>query len=151
VTASLILPPALRRAIEAAAEAAYPQEFCALLLGRALCGKAAAWRVEDWRPAANVHPQPERHFELDPAVHFATLRALRDDASGLCLLGHVHSHPDAEAVPSATDLSMAFDPDMVWLILSVRHGKAGELTAWTPPTADKPATFAKILLKTENS
>jgi len=137
--------------LEAAAEAAYPEEFCALLLGRSL--PDGGWRLEDYRPAANVHPQPRRHFELDPAVHIATLRELRQNRDGkergLCLLGHIHSHPDAKAEPSATDLSMAHDPEMLWLILSVRRGKAEHLTAWRPPNPQNPDRFAPVRLKSD--
>lgn len=152
----VILPDALRQSMETAAEAAYPNEFCGLILGNGPDGPAPleegtggrVWRITDWRPASNVHPRPDRHFELDPVAHFAVLRALRADPSGPRLLGHVHSHPDAEARPSATDLAMAFDPDMLWLIMSLRQGRAADLTAWLPPTPENPGAFSRILLKT---
>lgn len=85
------------------------RERCGLLLGR-------DDQLLDFIPAANVHPQPERHFELDPAVLFATLRTER--AGGLAVLGHYHSHPMGESVPSATDAAAASDDGRLWLIVA---------------------------------
>jgi proteasome lid subunit RPN8/RPN11 len=141
---SLLLPGSIRLALEAAALAAYPQEFCALLLGRPLAD-GDGFAVEDWCPAANIHPEPLRHFELDPTTHFATLRKMRARPDGLSIIGHAHSHPDAKAEPSATDLAMAFDEEMVWLILSVTAGAVTALTAWRPKSgAFHPLTMKSI-------
>ena len=41
-----------------------------------------------------------------------------------------HSHPDGVAEPSATDLSMVFEPDLVWVITAVGGGKAGPTRAF---------------------
>jgi len=125
----LLLPETLAGQMRRWAEAAYPREACGLLLGHRDQG---GWVAEEWLPAANVHPEPLRHFELDPATHIATLRRLRAEGGEQRLIGHFHSHPDGEARPSATDLSMAEDPDCLWLILSVSQGQACQMTAWKP-------------------
>ena len=124
------LSTTLWTAIAAHAEAAYPREACGLLVGQAT---SAGWRVTAWHPAENLHPEPLRHFELDPAAHISLLRHLRQTEGtpgAPCLLGHLHSHPDTPAIPSPRDLAMAHDPTMLWLIQSVHQGRVAELTAW---------------------
>jgi len=143
IPSAVILPTALHRAIEAAAKAAYPHEACGLLLGRR--GEGGLLTIEDWRPATNIHPEPTRHFELDPAIHFAVLREMRGRNDGLEVMGHVHSHPQGRAEPSARDLEMAWDPAMLWLILAVGADGAGALTAWKPENGQ----FHEVVIKNE--
>jgi proteasome lid subunit RPN8/RPN11 len=90
---------------EAAADPA--REICGLLFGDAGAITAA-------RAAPNVAPDPERHFEIDPAVLFAALRAER--RGGPRLIGHYHSHPNGRAEPSPRDLAAA-EPGKLWLII----------------------------------
>ena len=73
-------------------------EVCGLLFG-------TAERIAAIAPAANVAPDPARHFELDPAALIAAHRAAR--AGGPPIIGHYHSHPSGVAVPSATDTACA--------------------------------------------
>ena len=142
------LPPRLRvvpevaAALIRAAEAAYPEEFCALLLGRpeGLDDEGrdddGAGTVTRMVTAVNRHPDPRHGFELDPAVLFAALRPEREaERAGRPppkerVVGHAHSHPDGAAVPSATDRALAHEPGMAWLIVPVRAGRAGTPTAW---------------------
>ncbi|SCW49858.1 Proteasome lid subunit RPN8/RPN11, contains Jab1/MPN metalloenzyme (JAMM) motif [Sphingobium faniae] len=84
-------------------------EICGLLLG-------GEGRIEAIRPAANVAPDPARHFELDPALLIAAHRAAR--AGGPRIVGHYHSHPGGEAVPSATDAAYARPDGSLWLIVA---------------------------------
>ena len=125
--AALRLAAAQREALARAAEAAYPQEFCALLIGR---DREAIREVTRLVFAANRDPDPARGFELDPAVLIRELRALREaerrgGGAGERLLGHVHSHPDAAPVPSERDRLQAHEPGQVWLIVPVTQGTAG--------------------------
>lgn len=103
-------------AIRGAARAALPLEACGLLVG-----PAGDWvsRVE---PAANVAAEPSRRFEIDPRQLLALHRSLRGTPERL--IGHWHSHPAGPAVPSACDREMAFDPDMVWLLIDAAQGVA---------------------------
>ncbi|HLN24851.1 MAG TPA: M67 family metallopeptidase [Patescibacteria group bacterium] len=134
--------------IAAAAAAAYPLECCGLLVG---CDDAAGWRVTRWQPAANVHPSPRRHFELDPAVHIALLRQLREAAGIERLLGHVHSHPDAPAEPSARDRALAHDREMLWMIVSSTATQAVRIAVWQPSSnSAEMAEFREISLATDN-
>jgi len=101
--------------ILAAAAASPESEICGLLLGR---GEV----VEAIRPGANVADDPRDSFEIDPAVLIAAHRAAR--AGGPALLGHYHSHPRGDAVPSARDAAAA-EPGSYWIIAA-----AGELGCW---------------------
>ena len=139
---SLVLGPAEQAALRAAAEAAYPQECCGLLVGRRHSGQAEITLfVTRVVPGDNLHAEPTRSFELDPAIHLAVLRQLREAAGNPDsdqVLGHYHSHPDAPAVPSERDRAQINDPDLLWIIIGVIHGKADAPTAWqasaSPPS-----------------
>ncbi|QKS02175.1 M67 family metallopeptidase [Sphingomonas sp. CL5.1] len=92
------------------------EEICGLLL-RAPDGSIGA------RPCANVHPMPATRFELDPAALLAAHRAAR--MGGDAVIGHYHSHPSGDAMPSRTDAAQAAD-GAIWLIVAGN----GEARAW---------------------
>ena len=110
---------------EEAAKAA-PLECCGLLLGR-------DGTVLEARAAANVAPDPSRHFEIDPAALFAAHRAARE--GGPQLLGYYHSHPSGHPVPSATDCEHTSGDDRVWAIIA-----GGDVAFWR----DEPGGFAAV-------
>ena len=114
-------------AIVAQARAADPLECCGLLLGRPVPGpEHAAPEIEivEMRAAANVAAHPDRRFEVDPAVLIAAHRAARQ--GGSAIMGHYHSHPGGEAIPSVVDAEMAGAEGEIWLLV----GKAGVVRAW---------------------
>lgn len=157
----VILPAAVAQALRRHLQACYPDEGCGLLEG--------VWQddvctITAFHPAANVHPTPRRHFELDPAAHFALLRRLRaqeNAAPGQAgrvgqggasrLIGHVHSHPDGPARPSATDLAMAHDPALIWLIAATQiNATQTPLTAWAvEQQKGAPIGFTPLILQEE--
>jgi proteasome lid subunit RPN8/RPN11 len=98
----------------AEAAAAHPLEACGLLLG-----EGGAVRVI--RRCANVHPHPERHFEIDPRALIDAHRAAR--AGGPQVVGYYHSHPAGPPAPSATDRAHATGDGRVWAI--VGEGRVG--------------------------
>ena len=141
--ASVRLTAAQLRAIERAAEAAYPEEACGLLVGRSAPGGAC--RVSAVEASANVAEPPRaRRFEVDPRLRLRLERALRDGPDSV--VGVYHSHPDGSAEPSATDIAMIFEPAMVWLITAVDGdadgGRAGTTMAWRP--ADDGTAFLPL-------
>jgi desampylase len=87
----------------------HPREACGILLGQG-DAIATAW------PTANVAPQPERHFEIDPTALIAAHRAAR--AGGPAVLGYFHSHPTGAAHPSPTDAAMAARDGRIWAIVA---------------------------------
>lgn len=113
----------------AEAAAAHPIEACGLLLGADGTITAAV-------PVRNVHPDPARHFELDPAALIAAHRAER--AGGPQVLGYYHSHPTGLAEPSATDRACASGDGRIWAIV------AGGAIGWW---RDAPGGFEALPLR----
>ena len=117
------------QAIERAAEAAYPEEACGLLVGR--CAPGEGYRVNAVEASVNVAEPPRtRRFEVDPKLRLRLERELRESPDSV--IGVYHSHPNGGAEPSETDISMIFEPDMVWLITAVADGRAGTTMGWRP-------------------
>lgn len=141
----LRLTSAQQAELAALAMASFPREACALLVGRDEGGMLIVERIV---PAANLATSPEQQFELDPAVHVAELRRLREAGGPQKILGHWHSHPNGRAEPSAQDAAMIFDPAMLWLISAV------DATAAAPPRAFRPRVgasgFEPFPLQTES-
>ena len=113
----------LKRIVDQA-EAAYPEEACGLLVG--LRRPNGDLEVTEVAVSANVAPAPRtRRFEVDPKLRFA----LHKRAGPTQVIGVYHSHPDEPARPSVTDLAMAWEPALAWLITSVVAGQAVMTTA----------------------
>jgi len=91
-------------------------EICGLLLG-------SPARIEAATACANVAADPARRFEIDPAALFTAHRAAR--GGGPQVIGHYHSHPSGQPVPSARDAAQAMGDGALWLILT-----AGEARLW---------------------
>ena len=127
------LSPAAHAAILRAAERAHPHEACGLLLG---AGAEGGDHVHTALPTANVHPDPARHFEIDPAALLAAHKAAR--SGGPRLIGFFHSHPNGLARPSATDARDAAHDGRVWLIVA-----KGTITAWKDlPSGFEPLSYS---------
>lgn len=101
-----------------AARAAHPHEACGILLGE-------GERITAAVPAANIHPAPHTHFEIDPAALIAAHRAARAPGAPQ-VLGYYHSHPAGDPVPSATDQAMAARDGRVWAIIA-----GADVAFWT--------------------
>ena len=126
---SIRLSPEQLQAIERAAEAAYPEEACGLLVGR--CEAGGAWQVSAVEASPNVAEPPRtRRFEVDPKLRLRLERALRGSPDSI--VGVYHSHPNGSPAPSDTDISMIFEPEMVWLITAVEDGRASATMAYKP-------------------
>jgi proteasome lid subunit RPN8/RPN11 len=123
----LLIAHSLLDRLRQMARAAAPEECCGLLLGR----RAPVAIVTELLPAANIHPEPERFFTIDPARQFALLRELRETGREDRLLGLYHSHPQGPAAPSPRDLAEANDADMIWLVIDSAGGAIG---AFQPET-----------------
>ncbi len=122
----IVLPRAVVKHIADAAEAAYPDECCGLLVGRAeASGDRLVTRAE---ASPNVAEGDHRkNFAVDDKVHFNLMRELRDGPERI--VGNYHSHPDHGATPSERDRRSVFYPDHVWVIVAVDGGRAGDMTA----------------------
>lgn len=99
----------------------YPHECCGALIAR------QGRMVEAYRLPNSTAAGARRRFLISPSDY--RLAEARADAAGGTLAGFYHSHPDHPAEPSAHDLELAW-PNFIYLIVSVRAGTAGDLTAW---------------------
>lgn len=86
-----------------------PNEACGLLAGK-------YDEVIKRYPMTNIDESPE-HFSFDPTEQFKVLRQSRSE--GLKLIANYHSHPSTPARPSQEDIRLAFDSEIVYLILSL--------------------------------
>ena len=139
----IVLPPLLLKQICDAAEAAFPEECCGLIVGRV----AAPGRVLASRLAASENvadDDRQRRFEVDPRIRLRLEQELRGGPERV--VGVYHSHPGHRAQPSARDLTLAYEPDLVWLITSVIDGQAVQTTAHALEPAGRQ--FHEILLRT---
>lgn len=148
----LSLGQSLLDQLRAAAEAAYPEECCGLVIGRQVPQAAGAgspsYVATRLVAAANRHAEPRIAFELDPATHLGVLRQLRQSAGQVpaeCLLGHYHSHPEGPATPSPRDRQQATEPDHIWVIIGLAQGRAQAISAWQAPAA-ADADFTAVTL-----
>jgi [CysO sulfur-carrier protein]-S-L-cysteine hydrolase len=117
------LPEPIRAAIVEQARAEYPNEACGLIVGdRAAADGGRALRYE---PARNKAASPYR-YELDPA-DLLRLTIATDDADEV-FWGIVHSHTHSPAVPSPTDVGLAFYPDALYLLVSLADDHADPAT-----------------------
>ena len=128
----LIIATAQRATLRDQAQRAYPKECCGLLIGREDGAELVVSRrlvVTQVQPSVNQDPDGgARAFEVDPALILYWHKRLRGTAERI--IGHYHSHPNEPARPSVTDLDRAWEPGMIWLILSVGRGKLTELGAF---------------------
>jgi proteasome lid subunit RPN8/RPN11 len=88
---------------------AAPLECCGLLAGK-------DGLIDEYICTNNVRAS-EVAYEVDPVEHIAAIKSLR--ARGRLILGAYHSHPRTPAVPSATDLAEAHDPELLYVIVSL--------------------------------
>jgi proteasome lid subunit RPN8/RPN11 len=122
----------------------YPCECCGVLLGSASGGEKL---VRNVIPLPNLRRDLPRSGELlpleDPEHESARNRYFIDPVDllrvvkvgrsrGLEVVGYYHSHPDQPAQPSAHDRELAW-PGYSYLIVTVEHGKPGEVTCWVLP------------------
>jgi proteasome lid subunit RPN8/RPN11 len=117
------LPASIREAIVAQARADYPNESCGLIVGdRPAADGGTALR---YLPMRNKAASPYR-YEIDPTdLLHATIET--DDADE-AFWGIVHSHTHTPAVPSPTDVGLAFYPDALYLLVSLDEDEADAAT-----------------------
>lgn len=126
----LVLTQAKLRDIAVEAESAYPDECCGLLVGRRDGSETVVTRVV---PSPNLasdetgKPRRRDRFEVDPEIRLHVMRGC--EGTDQDIVGHYHSHPDHPPRPSEHDLEMALEPELIWLIVAVEKGRAGEAAA----------------------
>ena len=97
--------------IKAIAKEELPNEACGYLAGKnGVISKC--YRL------TNTDQSPE-HFSFDPNEQFDTLKDAR--TNGLEIIANFHSHPASPARPSVEDIRLAYDPNILYGIVSLQH------------------------------
>ncbi len=104
----------LVQAVIDAARAGVPNEACGLLVGRAYAGDAGS--PERYISLTNAAASPYRYL-IDPQEQLRVWLELEDADEIVWAI--VHSHVASAAVPSATDVGLAFFPDSLYVICSL--------------------------------
>jgi proteasome lid subunit RPN8/RPN11 len=124
----------MREALVDHARRDYPNEACGLIIGTAAAAEGGMpLRFE---ATANRAASPYR-YEIDPADLYR-LSVAADDADEV-IWGIVHSHTHTPAVPSPTDIGLAFYPDALYLVVSLSDDEAD-------PTTGAPSVHAWRIL-----
>lgn len=87
-----------------------PLEACGYLLGT-----SKEHATENFAMTNVDHA--EEHFSLDPKEQFAAIKYARKNA--LKVVGNWHSHPVSPSRPSQEDVRLAYDPTILYFILSL--------------------------------
>jgi len=117
------LPATIREALIAHARAEYPNEACGVIAGTA--PSADGGTATTWHPARNRAASPLR-YEVHPEDLLRLSLAI-DDA-GQVIWGIVHSHVRSPAIPSPTDVGLAFYPDALYALVSLSEAEADPAT-----------------------
>ncbi len=90
-----------------------PVEACGYLAGK-------DDRVLTYYRMTNID-QSKEHFSFDPEEQFRVIKATRKE--GIKLIGVYHSHPVTPARPSKEDIRLAYDPAIIYVIVSLADNK----------------------------
>jgi proteasome lid subunit RPN8/RPN11 len=107
----IIIPQTIIDSIIEQARKELPDEACGLLAGKGN-------EVMKHYPLTNIDHCPE-HFSFDPKEQFQVLRDAR--SQDWQIIANYHSHPESPARPSEEDIRLAFDPNIIYIILSLQE------------------------------
>lgn len=93
------------------------------------CGYLAARHgiITSAYPLTNIDRSTD-HFSFEPKEQFEALKDAR--AKGLEICAVYHSHPASPARASEEDIKLAYDPDMLYVIISLAQGLAEDVKAF---------------------
>ena len=121
--AAVDLPRDIRDQIVARAREAYPNEMAGLIVGDRPA--ADGGRALRWEPTRNKAASPYR-YEIDPD-DLLRLTVATDDADEV-FWAIVHSHTHTPAVPSPTDIGLAFYPDSLYILVTLSEDETEQET-----------------------
>ncbi len=108
-----------------AARQGLPNEACGLLVGPTYAGDGGA--PTRYVPLRNAAESPYRYV-IDPQEQLKVWLELED--AGEVPWGIVHSHVASPAVPSVTDIGLAFFPESLYLVCSLME-EMPTVRAWS--------------------
>lgn len=121
------LSEGLKKDFEDLAKAKYPEEACALLIGKR---KNKVFEIKMIKRAENVWPIEEerkRRYQIDPKEFLLAEREA--EAMGFEIIGIFHSHPDYPASPSTFDFQVAWE-GYLYLIGRIERSGLKDLRAF---------------------
>jgi len=123
----LIISNKLIDEIKRQGEEGYPYEICGFLIGKIDYDTDKREALEVYQVENRNKERMNDRFEIAPEDYLKVEKYA--DEKGLQIIGIYHTHPDHPSRPSQTDLMFA-QPDMSYIILSVRNGKADSWNSW---------------------
>jgi proteasome lid subunit RPN8/RPN11 len=99
----------------------YPNECCGIL------GGAADEALHQYR-ISNVDPYPTVRYRMDTREQLWAYRNMRHN--GLVPIAVYHSHAQSDAFPSPTDIELALDADVAYIIVSLIDPAAPRVRAF---------------------
>lgn len=90
-----------------------PEESCGLIAGH----KEGNTNVIDKVYLLTNIDHSNEHFSMDPKEQLVAVKDAR--ANNLTMLGNFHSHPESPSRPSEEDKKLAYDPNAIYMILSL--------------------------------
>jgi [CysO sulfur-carrier protein]-S-L-cysteine hydrolase len=97
-----------------------PVEACGLLLGK---GGFITRAI----PLTNIE-QREDHFTCDPQEQYEAYKTAKE--TGVEIIAAYHSHPATPPRPSEEDLRLAYDPTLLYVIVSLADNKREVKAFW---------------------
>jgi len=91
----------------------FPNECCGFLSGTK---SGDTINIKKIYPLINLDKSSE-HFSMDPKEQFKTIKIIREE--NMVFIGNYHSHPYTPSRPSEEDIRLAYDPNIVYGILSL--------------------------------
>lgn len=73
-------------------------------------------------PVNNIADEPAQRFLMGPKEQINVMRRMRE--ANESLWGIYHSHPYSSVEPSASDLDMAYYPDVYYFIISLTNNQS---------------------------
>lgn len=138
---AVMIPNDIHTEIRHYLEGTFPNEGGGFLIGKLENGNRVVTEARFEENQFETEEQYHRYLIESGAYQNAEDDA---DARGLTLIGYFHSHPNHPAIPSEFDRVHAW-PHFLYLIISVRDGKAAESLAWE--LADNRERFESLTLE----
>lgn len=119
-TNHIALPLEFKNTMIVHARKELPNECCGVLTGR-------HGKIERAIPMTSTQPSPDSYF-MDPEEQIQVYSEM--EKKGESLLGIYHSHPEGPSHPSGLDIQLAFHPDAVYFIVSLKDRTKPEVRAF---------------------
>jgi proteasome lid subunit RPN8/RPN11 len=82
------------------------------------------------------------HYYMDPLDQLRVYREIDD--LDLDVVAYYHSHTHTEARPSPTDIRLAHDPSVMWVLVSLENPNRPDVRAWRIAKADEAAETGEL-------